>query len=335
MRRWSGLCVIVLLLAAAPAGAQVDCGAVLGPGGSFVATADIGPCVEDPAMTIVGPVKVDFAGFRVTCESEFDEGIVIEGKGAKVSNGSVTRCDLGVRVAGEGKHVVVQMSAEQNEERGFVVESDGNKLEHNLAFRNGEGSFVGVGFDVNGVKNKLTENWSVANGDDGFEIDGASCKLTGNIAVANENVAIRSNGAKGKFKENYAGANENDGFAVASNSTFTKDVSSGNTRGGAANGYYLSGAVGAKLSKEVAVGNDGSGYSTFSSADDLTIRKVLALGNDKIGIAIIAGSTENTIKGSTAIGNGINDLFDGNVDCDMNTWSKNRFGHAIPAACIE
>lgn len=257
MRPRSGLCIIVLLLTAARAGAQVDCGAVLGPGGSFVATDDVGPCVEDPAVTIVGPVEVDFAGFRVACElTASNEGIVIEGKGAKVSNGSVTNCELGVRVAGEGRHVLVQMSAEDNEGRGFVVDSDGNKLEHNLAFRNGEGS------------------------------------------------------------------------------TFSKGVSSANS-GTAAHGYYLNGAVGAKLSKGVAVGNEGSGYGSFSSAHDFTISKALALGNAQNGIEILGGSTGNTIKGSTAIGNGNLDLFDGNVDCDMNTWSKNRFGHATPAACIE
>jgi len=338
VRRWSGFCAVAIVLLAARVDAQVVCGAVLGPGGSFVATADVGPCGVgvDPALTIIGPVEVDFAGFRVNCDLDGVDGIAIEGKGAEVSNGSVTRCLTGVRVAGEGKHEITQMEAEENEDDGFVVESDGNKLEHNLARENGRFSAIqGDGFEVTGDKNTLTENWSTRNGKNGFDVDGEGCKLTGNIAAVNEEVGIKSDGAKGKFKENTAGANERSGFAVTSNSTFTKELSSGNDGDTVAHGFFLNGAMGAKLTRGVAVGNQGSGYSLFSTASVARIGKAVALGNEQSGVAITDGSTDNSVKGSTAIGNGNVDLFDGNADCATTTWSKNRFGHADPAACID
>ena len=71
--------VLATAALASPAPAQISCGDTLGPGGTFTATSDIGPCVENPAVRIVGAVKVDFAGFEVTCDANTSVGILVEG----------------------------------------------------------------------------------------------------------------------------------------------------------------------------------------------------------------------------------------------------------------
>jgi hypothetical protein len=62
----------------AVAGAQINCGDTVGPGGNFNLTGDL-DCATDPAFTMVGPVKIDLKGFTVSCDSEDSDGIVIEG----------------------------------------------------------------------------------------------------------------------------------------------------------------------------------------------------------------------------------------------------------------
>ncbi len=337
MNAWiGGIGTTVLLLTAAPAGAQINCGDTLGPGGSFAATANIGPCVQNPAVRIVGGVTVDFAGYEVLCDSDANDGILIEGKSAKVSNGSAKGCDVGVRVAGEGKHKVNAMSAEGNKSFGFVLDSGGNKLTYSLAIENGFDTGIGDGFDVNGDKNRLAHNWGIANDQDGFELDGEKCKFSENVAVLNGNVGIRSDGNKGKVTKCLAADNDADGYVASSNSAFTKNVATSNIGSGNANGFLLlSSAPGVKITKNVSAGNTGDGFGTFFTSDGAKFTKNQAFANGGSGIEIPDGSTENTIKSNVAIGHGSADLADMNLDCDNNVWSKNLFGSADPDTCIE
>jgi len=317
-----------LLLLATDASAQIACGDVLGPGGSFVADADIGPCVELPALRIVGPVKVDFAGHAVSCNADTAVGIEITGKGAKVSNGSVSGCHTGVEISGDGKHKLEEMMAELNQALGFEVNSAGNKLTHNTAFQNGFGGGPGDGFIVRGAKNTLTENWGVDNTDEGFEVDGTKVKMTGNVAVNNTGEGVRIDAGSGKYKKNLLSSNIT-GFRVGGTGcAFTSNVTIAH---GTFEGFFITAGDG-KYSKNVAVGNADAGMDFTGGGDDNKVTKTFAAGNVNFGFEVEGQG--NSLKSNVAIGNGDTDLVDLNGNCTDNTWSKNLFSTASPI-CIE
>src|SRR4051794_15493661 len=71
---------------------QVDCGAVLGPGGNFVLDSDVGPCSgPEPALTLIS-ATLDLADHTVSCLIPTVYGIDMEGANSQVHNGTVTGC---------------------------------------------------------------------------------------------------------------------------------------------------------------------------------------------------------------------------------------------------
>ena len=124
-------------MVAGPATAEVvNCGAVLGPGGSFKLGRNL-ECDTAPALIVVGPTQLNLKGFTVTCvrASEDDpltNGIEVTGQNAKLQNGLVTGCHNGVVVAGDGHHKLLDVTAEVNEGAGFLVESSESQRYHRL-----------------------------------------------------------------------------------------------------------------------------------------------------------------------------------------------------------
>src|SRR5215510_15802153 len=94
--------------------APIGCGAVLGPGGTFVLDSDVGPCpAPGPALKLIS-ATLDLAGHTVSCENPDIFGIDLEGKGSKVRNGTVTGCSNGVVLLDHGHHKVRKVIASGN-----------------------------------------------------------------------------------------------------------------------------------------------------------------------------------------------------------------------------
>lgn len=102
--RWTialGLVGSLGMAAGQPAAlAQVSCGDTIS--GSYILTSSdpitAGPCTTNPALTITGPGSLDLNGFEISCQDEFAQnGVVLEGEGAELRDGSVTNCVRGVR----------------------------------------------------------------------------------------------------------------------------------------------------------------------------------------------------------------------------------------------
>jgi parallel beta-helix repeat protein len=184
-----------------------SCGDTIGPGGSFVLGGDVGPCGTDPALT-VDSAKLDLGGFTVTCDGTFD-GILLDGKGAQLLNGTVSHCLDGVGLVGSGKHTVKNVTSEYNAGVGFNVISDKNRLLSNTACNNDDG-----GFDIEGNKNTLEDNLSENNGGDGFDIEGNKTIVKDNVAENNADKGFLVQGFFNKLVDNTANNNGGDGFDI-------------------------------------------------------------------------------------------------------------------------
>ena len=125
------------LLAPAPSWATLECGAHIMPGTSASLTHDLNCSGYDPALTIEGPATLLMQGHTLDCQDLDAWGIRVIGESAIVLKGTVTGCDQGVRVEGQGGHLIKKVTATQNEV-GFQIQpgSDGNTLTYNKAKNN-------------------------------------------------------------------------------------------------------------------------------------------------------------------------------------------------------
>jgi parallel beta-helix repeat protein len=192
----------------------VSCGDTLGPGGSFMLTADLGPCGTSNALVVHGPTTVNLAGHTVSCNSGGSNGIEIIGSGAVVKNGRVTGCiNRGVDVQGSGGHQVRDVLADHNG-FAFVIGSGRNALFYNGAVSNDGDGFI-VQFGSN--SNALTGNTAVSNSDAGFDLRGNSNSLLGNTAAHNAGDGFLVVGSShNALHNNAATANGGAGFALFS-----------------------------------------------------------------------------------------------------------------------
>lgn len=87
-----------------------------------------------------------------------------------------------------------------------------------------------------------------------------------------------------------------------------------------------------------AIGSSAEGFQIQEGVSNVTIEGCLAINNALGGISIEAGATDNSIKRNIAFANGDGisyfDLFDGNENCEDNTWKKNKFKTSNPQ-CIK
>src|SRR5262245_18220927 len=101
---------------------HIGCGAVLGPGGTFVLDSVVGPCGgPGPALTLIS-ATLDLAGHTVSCSAPSNYGIDVEGKKSKVRNGTVSGCANGVVLLDQGSHEVRGVTASGNS-TGFTIGS--------------------------------------------------------------------------------------------------------------------------------------------------------------------------------------------------------------------
>lgn len=160
-RSW--LAASVMLAVAGPLGhpcaaGAVACGDVLTGPASFQLDRDLS-CAPPTALTVRSGAKLDLGRHVVTCVGG-GIGIVVAGTAARVSNGTVTGCDVGVALSGEG-HLVSGVRARFNAQ-GFRADAgvDGARLRDNGAEFNKDG-----GFRLSGSRNTISGNAAFGNGD--------------------------------------------------------------------------------------------------------------------------------------------------------------------------
>ena len=303
----------------------ITCGAVLGPGGSFKLEADVGPCDEQTAITVLS-ASLDLKGHVVFCQDTdadgVPNGIELWGKGSRVKNGFVAGCHDGVVVVGQGKSIVDNVGSYFNWEDGFHVHSARNTLENNVAFANGEEGFI-----LNSDNNRLNNNSAISNAQDGFDVDEGlgKNKLVGNSAQWNGDEGFDIDTESNRLNKNTAYHNGGNGVELAGHgNVVSKNVVEHNLEGihVDANNNQITGNTVSE--------NTWDGINLGFGATDNLVKSNTVDNNGADGIDLDFGATHNTVDHNTAVGNGVFllgafDLEDDNLDCDDNTWKSNTF----------
>jgi parallel beta-helix repeat protein len=230
--RWFLAALVTMLGLAASlspvAAGHINCGAVLGPGGTFTLDSDVGPCPDtepDPNPQIISVVisvesaTLNLNGFTVSGAS-IGQGLTgqhcVELIGTRATlqgPGTVRGCERGVVVLGGGQHAVRDVISEFHTNNGFLLGSNDNQLTNNTSRSN---TFVGI--SVGNQGNKLTENTATDNGVLGFQIVGASHRLANNSATDNGDDGFQIVGDNNKIQDNFAANNAN-GIEVLEDAT--------------------------------------------------------------------------------------------------------------------
>ena len=227
---------------------------------------DVGPCATNPALTVVGPAQLDLGGKTVSCTSVATIGILLTGQGAKLRNGVVSGCDVGVRLAGTGRHRVERVLATGNNV-GFSLlsSSERNTLKENAATDN-----MG-GFLLDGDRATATDNTATGNSGNGFESFFTDrLTLRGNTAADNGARGFITSGTNHRYTKNVAQQNGGDGF------------------------HLFSGSSGYTLTQNRASDNGGNGIE--NSATDSKFVKNTVLGQSLDIVEAPAGCDGNTYR---------------------------------------
>jgi parallel beta-helix repeat protein len=355
------IAAIVSIFSAEPQAAThwvASCGAYLTGDETYILVGDIQDCEAIPAVTVVGPAKLQLNGFSISCaEAEDSVGILVEGHDgdvlgtgrstARPNANTVTGCVRGVVVSGDGKHRVQGVTVTKSTAGAFVVESDENKIVSNLVRQSRIWSgpnpvpppvaIVGSGFVVEGNNNLLVANSAAdveaeEDTDAGFNIQGNENVLEGNISKDNEAYGFFVGGEGNVLDANTALKNLAHAFFLADSAT--------------ANVLKHNKAV--ENGDEVL--NDGVFVSGFHvEGSENRLEENLATRNGLYAIHLIEGATGNVVTRNTAsdslgwdggtsdpnfVSGSRLDLVDDNVDCGTNRWSLNVFG-VRSQACIK
>jgi nitrous oxidase accessory protein NosD len=323
-----GIAVLSLCVWAGPARA-VSCGDVLGPGGVVVLSEDLA-CDMSPALTVEGPVTFDLRGFTVACDPAGGTGIDVIGSQARIRNGTIESCAIGMVVEGDGGHRLTRLTVTSpdvpgNAGIGFQVKSGGNRFARNLVKQSaGEGFRLGDD-GVTADQNRLVSNKVVDSENHGFRVRiGERNLFLRNLSNRNRGEGFRSQDRDNQFWSNKAYDNGDEGFRIMDAAAQNNLVIDNRVRGNGLDPCNL------------AAGDANPGISVVIEAARNEIRRNRVLGNC-VGIAVDAGALNNAIIRNTVLGSRLVDMADGNFDCDDNEWRRNEFetGIALPSPeCI-
>lgn len=312
--RSSAFCILLCLFASP--GLALECGEVLGPGGTFEMDADL-QCdfpARVPSLVLMGGVKLNMHDHTLSCLSNLEvggdgDGIWLEGANNEVSGGNIEDCGVAVELRGDGGHRVSQLNvfggnrvllgilsnrnvvqdivaSTKEGDRTFVVSGDENLVMHNQSL-----SVAGDGFLVSGNRNRVIDNSATSSGCRNFSVTGANNLLTDNEGLGNVIPACQGN------------------FFIFGQSNI---LERNTARAGTRDGFY---------------------FGAFGASSNNVLRDSVAIANAGSGIHVANGSTEGEFVGNVATGNGQFDLSDDNPNCDNNIWGDNQFGTAN-ALCI-
>ena len=173
----------LLLWGAHTHAADLQCGDTILPGEKVVLDSNVGPCTAATGpITVIGPATLDMNGYRISCLGGPDQpnGLIVAGAKAKIRNGTVLRCHVGIELFGEGRHRLVNVTVAASESYGIGVHSDRNVLKKVEAVAND-----GDGLTVRGERNTVKNCAAIENGSVGFAIRGARHRIIGNDALGN------------------------------------------------------------------------------------------------------------------------------------------------------
>lgn len=290
-------CLLGMLSAQQAAGRStpisLDCGDTIGPGGSWTITDDIGPCeTSGPAITIVGPVRVDLSGHTIDCGHSFslDEplGLDITGRGVRVSNGTIHQCGRGVRVGGEGRHRVRDMTIGHLGGLAYEVLSDRNLVADGIWTRNAEQ----IGILVSGHKNRILRNSMGYVEGFGVQVTGDSNRIAGNTVSA-ERAGVEILGDDNRVYRNTAVGSRGAGIRIFGdeNRVRSNDATGENS----ASGIRVDGALNS------VIGNhcwSDQGSAMYVGGEGNRARRNTADGG------VFVWGNDNTLEGNVADGNG-------------------------------
>lgn len=303
----------------------IACGDIVGPGGLEVLDGDLEECEASPALTIEGPIIVDLNGNTISCALAEDgsltgTGIELTGSRARVRDGTIENCSKAVVVDGDGRHrlrelTVTSPDIEGDEGIGFQVKSSRNRF-----IENAVEEYAGEGFRLgdDGVpadRNVLKQNVARNNASHGFRVRlGEKNLLLRNLSDNNAEEGFRSQGRGNRFIANTAIGNGDEGFRLrdqeAEGNLLSNNFAEGN------------GLVPCNPLPPVLDVNPGIAV-TRQSASNKIINNIT--DGNCLGIAVETGSFNNNIINNTALDNKLQDLVDGNLDCDENKWKSNDF----------
>ncbi len=324
MKNWKSIPVVTLFLAgitaipmaqATPSSTQhrtlphyqnaVQCGDVLGPGGAYMLKEDL-DCDVSPALTVLDGAHLNLKGHTLTCTLTSGSGlspigIQMEGQEASVINGNILECDRGVVLGGDGRHSVSRIEYAHSfpgTHVAFIVETDGNRLVHNSA------TACDGCFEIGGDGNLLIRN---------LAFDGPGVGFW--IFSTGENNVLLHNVAESQFAEGFL--IQGDANKLVKNEAIDTLFENGS-------GFGIFSERN-KLRRNMAMDNAGDGFKVFSNNNRLFGN--VAKDNKKTGITV--PGIDNVIVRNRAFGNGDGmkffDLNDDNLNCDNNTWRKNKF----------
>jgi len=310
-----GAATIAVLAWSTHAHAQLSCGDRI-PAGSQAILAGNLTCPDAETLTVEGPAVLDLNGFVLRCTrvDGFSRGIVLSGHGATVRNGFVQDCETGIVMAGEGRHLVRDVTVIGADDTGIDAASPRNRIKDAFVLfpgrvgieARGEKSIVTgssvTGSAIVGIRGRgpvsLTRNVVASSGGDGFLVTGERNVLTGNRAVGNE-VGYNVIGDRGRYARNQA---ERNGLGFELDGSANDNVLTGND-----------------VSR-----NERDGLLVFG--DGNRIRKNRLVENGRQGIRLFGQVVGAVVAGNEVTGNQELDLSDDAPDCGTNRWRGNTFG---------
>jgi len=271
-------------------------------------TSDIGPCPGDGIIIGADNVTLDLNGHTISgdgsgngngVESAGHSNVVVQSTNGR---GLITRFNEGVFMAGADNNVVRSLKVTRNFGSaatgggGIIISDESNvEIDHNLVVNNGP--YAGIAIFGSESDNRITHNTVREN----IRSDDVVVPTGILLAPQVQDTLVKRNRVLGA------------GFhGISVDGPFNRVI--GNM------------VVGAGITD---IG--GSGIYFNEQADRGRILGNQVFNNTNYGIGLTNGATRNRVIGNSATSDVSFDLFDGNADCDRNTWSLNTFNAAEPA----
>jgi len=303
--------------------AQVACGDRIAAGTHAILAGNLS-CPDSQPLTVEGPAVLDLNGFVLRCTrvGGFSRGIVASGRGATVKNGSVRGCETGVLLAGDGRHLVRDVTIVSPADVGIDAASDRNRIKNAFVFSAG-----GVGIDARG-DGTLVASCSVSGaGSVGVRVR-ARASLTGNVVAATAGEGFLVTGSRSVLVGNRAVGNDTGFSVVGDRGRFARNEAEGNRTG-----FDLDGSASDNvLTRNDLSDNERTGLVVIGDAN--RIRKNRVVDNGEHGILLFGEVFDTVVAGNEVTGNDGLDLSDDAPGCGTNRWRGNTFG-TRSQSCIE
>ena len=308
---------------------------------------DLGPCPGHGIIVGADNITFDLNGHTISAGTGLGEGagVLIKGRtGVTVTNGTVTRFDIGVAIDLGSNNTVSRIIARDNIGGGpnaiggdgiAIMSSRGNRILDSQTINNAPYSGIGLysrrDSQHPGTPGVARDNL-IARNFVGNNIIGRN--LVNPLDTDNDGIRVENDAVFNTFQDNRVTGNGLDGISLFADTA--DNIVRGNQVDG--NGFYRTTA------------RRGSGIIVFTRSTRNLVENNMVTRNADSGIDIrpplstFPGATNNRILNNTAVGNSALpfipsavfgpsfDLKDANVNCDANVWNANRY-HTVNQQC--